>query len=62
MGCTHKKLRGIVELKLGEGCYAQGRNLYLPRSVADALGVKLRDIVEYHTDDGRRVYMVKKEA
>ena len=46
-------------MKLGESKYHYSRNLYLPKAVGQALGLKLKDTVEFHTD-GERIYLVRK--
>ena len=48
-------------MKIAEGRYSIGRNLYTPKAVAQALDLEFGDDVEFHTD-GERVYIVKKEA
>jgi len=46
-------------VKIAESKYHLSRNLYLPKTVAKALELKLKDTVEFHTD-GERIYLVKK--
>jgi len=46
-------------MKIGEGRYSYGRNLYTPKAVAHALELKFGETVEFHTD-GERIYLMKK--
>lgn len=47
-------------MKIGEGRYIKGRNLYMPKAVAEAINIKFGDTIEFHTD-GHRIHLEKKE-
>ena len=47
-------------MKIGEGKYKKGRNLYLPKSIALALNIVFGESIEFHTD-GEKIYLIKKK-
>ncbi len=47
-------------MKIGEGRYIKGRNLYMPKAVAEAINIKFGDTIEFHTD-GKKIYLEKRE-
>jgi len=47
-------------LKVAEGKYSRGRNLYLPKTVAAILGLEWNETAEYHLEK-ERVYITRKQ-